>query len=265
MIALAPYTLWLDEAPRPGWRQMAIDETLLERAAGGQRWLRLYRWEPCLSFGRHEPVARRYDRARIDALGLATVRRPTGGRAVWHARELTYALVAPGAAAGDLTSAYRAIHEVLRAALALLGAAATLAPRGAATPVDAGACFASPAGGEILLAGGKVVGSAQRRERGALLQHGSVLLDDDQAVVTAVTIGAAPVDRSLPLARALGRPVTWSEVARAVVAAAASRWGTPMTSVTEAASVVAASEAHVDRYRSPEWTWEASAGSLVYG
>src|SRR5690606_19846924 len=79
---------------RPGWRQMAADRALLDLAVReGVVVLRLYRWDPfCLSFGAHEPAARRYDRDRIAALGLDTVRRPTGGRAVWHARELTYAV-----------------------------------------------------------------------------------------------------------------------------------------------------------------------------
>ena len=76
------WTLWLDLEGRPGFRNMAIDQALLARAAErGERWLRLYRWAPhCLSFGRHEPAARRYDRVRAEALGLDTVRRPTGGR-----------------------------------------------------------------------------------------------------------------------------------------------------------------------------------------
>ncbi|MFN2326957.1 MAG: biotin/lipoate A/B protein ligase family protein, partial [Gemmatimonadales bacterium] len=96
---IAPLLLWRDETPRPGWANMAIDRALLDLAAGeGAVVMRLYRWHPhCLSFGRHEPALRRYDRERIAALGLDTVRRPTGGRAVWHARELTYAVAAPEA------------------------------------------------------------------------------------------------------------------------------------------------------------------------
>ena len=67
-------TLWLDAVPRPGWLNMAIDLALLERAAGGEAWLRLYAWSPsCLSFGRHEPATRRYDRERIAALDRVTL------------------------------------------------------------------------------------------------------------------------------------------------------------------------------------------------
>ncbi|MDP9243917.1 MAG: hypothetical protein M3O77_02405, partial [Chloroflexota bacterium] len=65
------YTLWHDAVPHPGWLNMAIDRALLERATAGESWLRHYAWSPsCLSFGRHEPAARRYDRERIAAFGL---------------------------------------------------------------------------------------------------------------------------------------------------------------------------------------------------
>ena len=121
--------LWIDEAPRPGWANMAIDTSLLERAERlGEGWLRLYRWNPsCLSFGRHEPATRRYDIHQIEALGLDTVRRPTGGRAVWHARELTYAVAAPSVRLGSLQSAYLEIHRMIAEALECLGATVSLA------------------------------------------------------------------------------------------------------------------------------------------
>src|ERR671914_1485004 len=112
------WSLCFDLAGRAGWQNMAIDQAMLERAAAGEHWLRLYRWAPhCLSFGRHEPAKRRYDRPKIGELGLDVVRRPTGGRAVWHAEELTYALAAPTAWFASLRSAYHTIHDVLRRAL----------------------------------------------------------------------------------------------------------------------------------------------------
>ena len=116
------WRLLLDLDGRPGWQNMALDQALLARAGRGERWLRLYRWAPhCLSFGRHEPALRRYDRARIEARGLDAVRRPTGGRAVWHAEELTYALAAPAEPFGGLRQAYEEIHRMLLAALRRLG------------------------------------------------------------------------------------------------------------------------------------------------
>ncbi len=111
---------------------MALDQWLLTEAERtGEGFVRLYCWEPfCLSFGRHEPAARRYDRALLEARGISTVRRPTGGRAVWHARELTYAVAAPVTAFGDDAdrpvsgAAYSAIHTALLHAVRRLGATA---------------------------------------------------------------------------------------------------------------------------------------------
>jgi len=221
------YYLWSSPLPRPGWLNMAIDAMLLDRAEAGERWVRLYAWEPTLSFGRHEPVERRYDAGAIAALGLAVVRRPTGGRAVWHADELTYAVAAPAEALGSLREAYRRVHEWLRDAVRSLGAAAELAPNGRPAGVDAGACFASPAGGEVVVGGKKLIGSAQLRQGAALLQHGSMLLDGDQGIVARVTRGAAPPDRSTTLREATGRPVSWDEAAEAVGTCVPSTWGDP--------------------------------------
>jgi len=250
--------VWIDAEPRPGWLNMAIDQALLERAQAGERWLRLYRWAPCcLSFGRHEPAARRYDVERIAALGLSVVRRPTGGRAVWHARELTYAIAAPAAGFGPLRESYLEIHTMLRDAVRALGAPAELAPARRAAPVDAGACFAVPAGGEVVVAGRKVVGSAQLRSGGALLQHGSLLLEGDQALVTSVTRGRPPLDLAAPLSRLLGRTLDWQAAADAVIGAAGERWRLapgrlPATIVDRATGAAA-------RFRSAEWTWSGTA------
>ena len=257
---LAP-ALWIDRVPRPGWLNMAIDRALLERAQGGERWLRLYAWDPpCLSFGRHEPAARRYDRGLVRALGLAAVRRPTGGRAVWHAGELTYALACPAAVLGSLREAYLEIHLVLRDAVRRLGMAAELASPAGPAPLDAGACFSGSAGGEVVAGGRKVVGSDQLREGGALLQHGSLLLEDDQAVVRQVTRGSAPPDRSAPLGRLLDRRVTWDQAAAAVDDAAGSRWGPLPRREHAPAELLQRAETHGPRFRSPEWTWDGTTG-----
>src|SRR2546425_4755314 len=87
----------LDRAGRSGAANMAIDASLLAEAARtGRAFLRLYRFDPpCLSLGRNEPAAARYDRTAIARLQLDVVRRPTGGGAVWHEHEVTYAVAAP--------------------------------------------------------------------------------------------------------------------------------------------------------------------------
>src|SRR5256714_12930887 len=170
---------------------MANDAELPDRAAGtGTSFLRLYRFDPpCLSLGRNEPAAR-YDHTEIARRGLDAVRRPTGGRAVWHEHEVTYAVAAPVAAFGSLRNAYHAIHARIAAALRSLGADATLAPH---RPPLSGrvdqptSCFATPVGGEVLVAGRKLVGSAQVRKRSAFLQHGSILLEGSQEIIAAVS------------------------------------------------------------------------------
>src|SRR5213083_1492492 len=222
--------LSLDAAGRSGAENMAIDAALLDRANGeGLSFLRLYRFDPpCLSLGRNEPAAR-YDHTEIARRGLDVVRRPTGGRAVWHEHEVTYAVAAPLAAFGSLRNAYHTIHERIAAALRSLGADATLAPH---QPPPSGrvdqpaSCFATPVGGEVLVAGRKLVGSAQVRKRSAFLQHGSILLDGSQEVVTAITRKPQAASAETTLARALGRHVTFEEVADAIVAA----WGDEGTS-----------------------------------
>jgi lipoyl(octanoyl) transferase len=249
------WRLWVDRAPRPGWANMAIDQTLLERASAGERWLRLYGWAPsCLSFGRHEPATRRYDASRIAALGLDVVRRPTGGRAVWHSREVTYAVACPGGL-GSLRESYLEIHQMLRDALRSLGVEADLAPRTAATAVDAGACFAQPAGGEIMVGGRKVVGSAQLRQGDALLQHGSILLGDDQTTVGTVTRGPAAPDLAMPLHAIVGTSLEEGDLIAAVSRAAARRWHGVWQRCDSPNEIVASSDRHAPRYRSRAWTW----------
>jgi len=252
------FTLLVDDA-RPGWENMAIDSALLDLAdRNGSAFFRLYRWKPyCLSFGRHEPARRRYDVDRIAALGLDCVRRPTGGRAVWHARELTYAVAAPLSAFGGLTQAYHTLHGLLADALRTLGAAPFLAPRSSPTPgVQSGPCFAAPVGGEVLIDGLKVVGSAQLRQGDAFLQHGSVLLDDDQSLVRGLAGFTQEGAAEAPLSRLVGRDVSFEETAAAIAAAA---WEA-FPVVEEATSLPEAARQgmtrHAERFRSPEWTWQ---------
>jgi lipoate-protein ligase A len=181
---------------------MAADEALLDRVVRfGGAVLRLYRWDPpTLSIGRNQ--------AWVDSAD-PVVRRPTGGKAVWHEHEVTYAVAAPIRVFGSLRNAYCAIHERLAAALRSMGIEASLAPHRPAPSLRGGptSCFAAPVGGEILVNGRKLVGSAQVRRGHAFLQHGSILLD-----------GTQPGDGlETTLAEALGRPVSFDEVAAAII------------------------------------------------
>jgi len=251
---------WLllrDGPGEPAWN-MALDEALLAAAeTDGLCALRLYGWgPPALSFGRNEPALRRYDRGAIGARGLATVRRPTGGRAVWHDREVTYSVSAPAATLGSLRDSYHIIHDLLAEALRSLGAPVVLAADRPATGVGAGACFASAAGGEVMTAaGGKVVGSAQVRTASAFLQHGSILLAAEQDVVAALTLGSAERPHATGLLELVpeGR-ATADAVCDAVAAEAARRWrirasGGPPEAVRRRA------EARLAHYRDDAWTW----------
>jgi lipoyl(octanoyl) transferase len=244
------WSLIVEPVGRPGHEHMAVDHALLRAARGGAAVLRLYCWNPpCLSLGRNEPALERYDREAIDTLGLATVRRPTGGRAVWHAAEVTYAVAGPADLFGSLPATYRAIHDILATALRTLGVDAALAPHTGALSPGAGACFASPAGGEVIVGGRKLVGSAQVRDGGAFLQHGAILLEDGQDVVSRVTRGAAPPVLATSLGILLQRSVTFAEVSDAVAAAAMAAWKGTWTP---------APPPHLTswgRYADPEWTW----------
>jgi lipoate-protein ligase A len=248
---------WIDEQPRRGWLNMAIDAALLDLAElDGVGFLRLYRWEPaCLSFGRHEPAGRRYQRERIEELGLDVVRRPSGGRAVWHDAELTYAVAAPSGALGALNASHHAIHRMLARALTRMGLEPTLAPAGRPTSPAEGACFDVAAGGELLAGRRKLAGSAQLRGQHAFLQHGSVLLDGTQDLVAALSRTPAPPPSTASLTQALARPVAFAELAEHVADTAPAEWpGEWHTIVT--GDVILERAAHfADTFRSPAWTW----------
>jgi lipoate-protein ligase A len=236
---------------------MAADQAMLdlaERHAHG--YLRLYRWDPHgLSFGRNEPALRRYDRTSIETLGIDVVRRPTGGRAVWHGEELTYALAAPTLWFGSLSEAYHTIHQMLAEALGALGVDVTLAaaPSGAAA-LGGGACFSGSAGGELLAGGRKILGSAQLRQGQSMLQHGSLLLGGSQKRVAEVTTGQAPGSHETTLRAALGRVVSFEEAGLAIVSAARA-WEGRWHEAGAAAEVSQQAQEHQGRFRSVEWTW----------
>jgi lipoate-protein ligase A len=241
------WRLLIEPHGRPGADNMAIDAGLLDEVRrSGVAYLRLYRWMPaCLSFGRNEPARLRYDRDAIGRLGIDAVRRPTGGRAVWHADEVTYAVAAPVSAFGALRQSYVAIHARLATALRQLGVAAELAAPRRTPGLGAGACFAGSVGGEVVVRGRKVIGSAQWREGDAFLQHGSILLDGSQDVVRAVSRQPVAGDGSTTLHTALGRVVAFEEVADAIV----DGWGNPLSPSTHPPIRPSAV------FSDPAWTW----------
>jgi lipoate-protein ligase A len=252
----ADWCAWIDRTPRPGWANMAIDQALLDRAEQrDERCLRLYSWDPhCLSFGRHEPAAMRYDRERIRRMGIDTVRRPTGGRAVWHSREVTYAVAAPIQDFGSLQDAYLAIHLVLLAALLELGVSGSLAQPNGAIALDAGGCFRQPAGGEVMVGGRKLIGSAQLRRGSALLQHGSILLRDDQQLIARLAKGDS--DHASPVPPLFSNEVSPESLIQAIVTTAQAAWSGDWRQVSHSQEVLDSAGPYDKQFRSPAWTWE---------
>jgi lipoate-protein ligase A len=228
---------------------MARDHALALTLPPEAACIRLYRWErPTLSLGRNEPARGHYDPAELRERGIDVVRRPTGGRAVLHWRELTYAVVVPDRALGGPRGTFRAIHETLTAALVSLGLPARIAPPPPSpTLLDAGPCFRVAAGGEIVAQGRKLVGSAQLRVGDVLLQHGSILLGDDQRLLDG---GEVRTDPPATVSELLRREPGPMELERAVLEA----FG--IQSLPPSSAVMSSIEADLmERYRSETWTW----------
>ena len=176
------------DGPCAGPHNMAFDHALAVCSQQGQGVLRLYSWiEATVSFGRNEPARGLYDRTNAADQGIEFVRRPTGGRAVLHSHEVTYAIVVPVRALGGPRASYVEINRGLAEGLSSIGAAVTVTDHGKTLSPDAGACFGAPAPGEIIAGGKKLVGSAQLRVGDALLQHGSIIIDGDQSLLNQLT------------------------------------------------------------------------------
>jgi lipoate-protein ligase A len=205
---------------------MGVDEALLATAAaGGPASLRVYRWDgPWLSLG-YAQAAVPGRLAACARAGVGVVRRTTGGRAVLHGADLTYAVAAPESALpAGLGPAYAWLADALEAALRGLGVAVDRAPAGRAGAPGPGEfdCFAAPAGHELCAGGRKLVGSAQRRSGGGILQHGSIRLTPDPEAACRATGLAGEGATSLA---ELGVACEPERVAAAVAEALAARLG----------------------------------------
>ncbi len=262
--------LWrviIDEA-LSGAANMARDHALAACVGPAVGTVRFYRWAPAtLSFGRNEPVTVGYRELLRRHPVMGVVRRPTGGRAVIHDRELTYSIVAPVRTFGGLRLAYRKINEGLMDGLRHLGVEATGATGRSLSP-DAGPCFLEPAEGEVVVAGRKLVGSAQARIGGALLQHGSLLLTADQEALFAGANGerrggngrggssVAPRARPVTLAEVLGEIPPWERLVEALSAGFSSAFGGKWVPSAMTEREVALAADLEKRYGSQGWTWQ---------
>jgi lipoate-protein ligase A len=247
---------FLDSGALPGSEQMAIDAGLMDRAREtGEAVLRVYAWTgPTLSFGRNEVARDRFSPATLQREGVSAVRRPTGGRVLLHDHEVTYSVTAPDSHAPTLAVGYLAINRLLRRALEHLGVAVDVAPAGRAIRPTGAPCFAEPSAGELVVEGRKLVGSAQLRERGAVLQHGSILLADDQPRIgTLSNSETPPVAPAATLLQALGRTPSYDQVRDALAAAL----NDESSHVSALNAAVAGKYAcpHRAKFDDAEWTW----------
>ncbi|MGM0853052.1 MAG: lipoate--protein ligase family protein [Bacillota bacterium] len=171
---------------------MALDEALLDWHSEGKipPTIRFYGWDPAtLSIGYFQKVEKEINLDAVKEHGLGFVRRPTGGRGVLHEHELTYSVIVSEEhpeMPKTVTEAYRVISEGILKGFQGLGLEAYFAvPKtaeereGLKNPRSA-VCFDAPSWYELVVEGRKVAGSAQTRQKGVILQHGSILLDLDE-------------------------------------------------------------------------------------
>jgi lipoate-protein ligase A len=245
--------------PHNGAENMARDVALMSRARiTGEIVFSVYEWSmPTLSLGRNQTAAGLYDRSLLSAHGVDVVRRPTGGRSLLHRRELTYSVTAPLDDGESLKSSYERINRILLDGLSRLGVGASIANPSspARMPTDV-PCFAEPSKGELVSDGRKLVGSAQWRNAGALLQHGSILIEDDQPMIRMFSVngGADDAPQAATLSRALGRIPVAAEIADAVFDAVRSLEDRN-TSFIDEAEVEGATLAWIPHFANELWTW----------
>lgn len=225
----------LHSGPATGPENMALDEALLESVRQGNSppTLRLYAWQPpALSLGYGQSIEE-VDLFELERRGWDLVRRPTGGRAILHTDELTYAVIAPERhplVAGGVLASYRRLSAGLQQGLINLGLEVHVSPE---LPSSEGreenpVCFEIPSSYEITVQGKKLVGSAQVRRRGGVLQHGTLPLRGDIGRICLALRFSSEADRQGALARVrsraatvgqlLERRVTWQEAAAALAA-----------------------------------------------
>src|SRR5579862_1595125 len=184
----ARWRLLVEREEHCGAWNMALDAAIMDAVADGRvpPTLRFYQWSPpCLSLGKRQPLDS-VDLAACATDGVDVVRRPTGGFAILHTDELTYSIATlphDPRAAGAILDAYRKLSQGLLSGLAHLGVDATMNPVHLGANLNgtnaSAACFESPSAYEIVVGGRKLIGSAQTRPAGRVLQHGSLPLRGD--------------------------------------------------------------------------------------
>ncbi len=263
------WRLLIEEAASGAWN-MAVDEAVLERYATSTAplspTLRLYGWDPpALSLGKAQTIAGGPDLRYLRGEGIDLVRRPTGGRAVLHARERTYSvcgMVNVDPFRSGIGGTYLQIAEALRRGLNRLGVPAVVAP---ARPrrrrrEPGAACFDLTSTYEITVSGRKLVGSAQLRRRSAFVQHGSILIRGDDRLARALDSDVRH-ERVTDLASCLGRTPSRDEIDQALSAGFAAHFDVELhPRRLEASECRTATRLYSWKYLSAAWTLDGKSG-----
>jgi lipoate-protein ligase A len=251
---------------------MAVDEAILLATGKGEvpPTLRLYGWEPpCLSIGYAQPFSD-VDHRQLNSQGWDIVRRPTGGRAILHTDELTYAVIGPDSNAllvGGVIESYRRLSQALLSALHQLGIPAQANQQKRSGPGEQSQepiCFEVPSNYEITVQGKKLIGSAQARKRSGVLQHGSLPLYGDLARISLVLqydtdstraeAGERLLDHATTVEAVLGRRLSWKTAADALTNAFCSKLNVELVpgelTPNERQAV---DELLVEKYKNPAW------------
>jgi lipoate-protein ligase A len=254
---------------------MAVDEAILDcvRLDEVPATLRLYAWEPaCFSLGYAQSI-KDVDQVALSANGWNLVRRPTGGRAILHTDELTYAVIGPPEdprLAGSVLESYRCLSQALLEALTRLKITVEahekpeLASRNQAETANP-VCFEVPSNYEITFLGKKLVGSAQARRRDGVLQHGSLPLWGDLTRILQVLVfkddnereeaARRLLSRAVTAEGALGVPVSWDQAAAAFVNGFENALNLRLQPGELTQKEVARAQVLVDeKYAHPRWT-----------
>lgn len=263
------WQLIVEPEPLPGSWNMAVDEHLFRLAGSSSRtFLRFYRWErPTASLGYSQEASRVIDVDLCRTRGIDIVRRMTGGKLVLHDREVTYSVASSDATTftETLRDSYRLISTALLQGLARMGLSARLAE---SSPPDyirgTMPCFAFPAQDEIEIGGKKIVGSAQKRTGTLFLQHGSIPLEKDEALLAAVSRPGESVESlgMTSLSEALGRPIDFDAAVGPLVQGFADSFGVSFERFTLApADREAVRALQASKYAAEAWTFRTSPGS----
>lgn len=268
-----PHATWrlINTGVSDGAANMAIDEALMQSVAENRSppTLRFYGWDPpCVSVGYSQSVRKEVNLDRCRERGYTWVRRPTGGRAILHIDELTYSVVAPQGEArvvGDIITSYRRLSLGLVEGLRTLHGGVVQADR---METDSGleksaACFDVPSHYEVTAYGRKLVGSAQVRRNGVVLQHGALPLEGDVSRLVDVLVLPEPdrvalrgklLERAIALDEVVGRVVPFDEAVEALTRGFGRALNLGFTPGELSQFEREAAEGLMSRYTGDEWT-----------